>query len=1152
MSTSAVDFGIQNQKTEPVPPNTGDNVPEAQADNGSHPFEQDVMVRKPSTSSQREGAVHPEESNPSPSDSSLPAPPQNVEASVVVPIDLRASQATHGTTPITVARKSNQFRALARKSLSYQQRQVFNNVCCISLCPLFMVVISAALGAFIMTLIQRTRPIEDVLYCGNNRSLNTDGWPRYRLYDPEQFGANTTNGKSTNYANVIAFSNYDTYPGAETLNYRHPCVFWWGSDYPQFSTIYEKNGNLTGLPKLDSTFTTPPNGGWASVFANVTNSTDQLMLQMFSQFQLQTWGLVSAATPELDAILGARPQQSLVGDRAELVRLGVRLANTTSAKPYVKTAGTDGAYGLLGAMETRYFYNVTAGITTVRNSTTNTTSRDASTSFQGLQPIPYFLPAAELENRSGRVLGDDLDDVLANRIRSLLTVLSEMNKTVLFKNRPTAAELTAFNLDAGKVTKFMPYGALVLEQFETKQKLGAKVVMQVGGDKRISASASYPSQGKRQMMFYTQLVQALLRAFAVEQDAGAGRLGPGFTITQGVRIFPEVKSTKLEIAFGGLIGRILYPFGVSFLLPIFVILLVKEKEDRILIMMKMNGMKSWAYYATHYITFYILFTASTIIFLVSGRLVRLEFFTLTQPSVLVILFFLWGHVQIALAFFFASIFNKSRIALVLTFLIVLCGVIISIVLERLFAEDPIPPALFLWPPFAFYRALSLVNKHSYAKNLPPYRMSMLRGRDEVYVAVLYMVLGFFIYGLLSLYFSAVLPSDFGVRRPWHFPVSAPIKEFYRRKRIRENGGVDPESEKVIGAAIELNEEELKYEDADVKAERQRIRDHAYPADSPIVVSDIRKVYAGRRGLGPKVAVKDVTFAAESGVIFGLLGPNGAGKTTLISILTGIYEASGGNARLAGFDIATHSQEVYKVIGVCPQFDILWDDLTVAEHLYFYARLKGVPIKEERAAVEKSMASVSLTTLQNRTAKGLSGGEKRRLSIAIALVGDPLVIFLDEPTTGLDPEVRRLIWNIIQDSREGKTVILTTHSMEEAEALCQRVGIMAKGTLRCIGNPLRLKELYGSGFRVFFNSKEEDTQRACAWVETLLPQGWVKVDSFATNTSYEFPPSPGIIPSLFQTIEEGKEKHGILDWGVSQTSLEEVFLKIITEDDANAD
>jgi ABC-type multidrug transport system ATPase subunit len=221
-------------------------------------------------------------------------------------------------------------------------------------------------------------------------------------------------------------------------------------------------------------------------------------------------------------------------------------------------------------------------------------------------------------------------------------------------------------------------------------------------------------------------------------------------------------------------------------------------------------------------------------------------------------------------------------------------------------------------------------------------------------------------------------------------------------------------------------------------------------------------------------------------------------------------------------------------------------------LYFYARLKGVEPQDELRAVKLALQQVSLTDLEDRLSKGLSGGEKRRLSIAIALIGNPTVVFLDEPTTGLDPEVRRLIWNIVNQTRLDKTVILTTHSMEEAEALCQRIGIMARGTLRCIANPLRLKDLYGTGFKLFSNSEEEDTPAVAKYLESILPAGWTKMDSYATQISYEFPATKGAISKLFVEIEGAKEKLGIKDWGIGQTTLEEVFVRLISEADAAAE
>ena len=224
---------------------------------------------------------------------------------------------------------------------------------------------------------------------------------------------------------------------------------------------------------------------------------------------------------------------------------------------------------------------------------------------------------------------------------------------------------------------------------------------------------------------------------------------------------------------------------------------------------------------------------------------------------------------------------------------------------------------------------------------------------------------------------------------------------------------------------------------------------------------------------------------------------------------------------------------------------------MGEHLYFYARLKGVTAAEERTAVLASLNAVSLLPFENRLTKGLSGGEKRRLSIAIALVGNPGIVFLDEPTTGLDISVRRMIWDIISHAKQGRTIVLTTHSMEEAEILCARIGIMAKGTLRCIGGQIRLKELYGRGFKITFAARPENVDRASRYIASLLPADAKRLDAFVTSESWEFETSPGLIQHLFEDIEAHKHEHGIDDWGLSQTSLEEVFLRIIQDDDADA-
>lgn len=210
-----------------------------------------------------------------------------------------------------------------------------------------------------------------------------------------------------------------------------------------------------------------------------------------------------------------------------------------------------------------------------------------------------------------------------------------------------------------------------------------------------------------------------------------------------------------------------------------------------------------------------------------------------------------------------------------------------------------------------------------------------------------------------------------------------------------------------------------------------------PSKYAVLVKDLHKVYF--RDDKPFNALKGVSLKLKKGQVLGLLGPNGAGKSTLLSILTGMTLSTKGKAWVAGFDVSSDLPEVYKRIGVCPQFDLLWEDLTPQEHLMFYARLKGADEALDSSIVDKTLRKVNLEKEAHKLAKQLSGGQKRRLSLAIALIGDPSVIILDEPTTGLDPLNREELWKILEAVREHTSVIVTTHLMQEAEYLSDVIG-----------------------------------------------------------------------------------------------------------------
>ena len=251
-------------------------------------------------------------------------------------------------------------------------------------------------------------------------------------------------------------------------------------------------------------------------------------------------------------------------------------------------------------------------------------------------------------------------------------------------------------------------------------------------------------------------------------------------------------------------------------------------------------------------------------------------------------------------------------------------------------------------------------------------------------------------------------------------------------------------------------------DDDVLAEEEWVASGA-ANDCSIVVKDFKKIYPGG-----KYAVKGMSLGIPTGECFGLLGINGAGKSSALYMLSGEFRPSAGSAFLAGLNLLTDVHKCRRKIGFCPQFDALFELLTAKEHLQLYARIKGINEVDISRVVEAKIGEMGLTEYADRPAGTYSGGNKRKLSVAIAMIGEPSIVFLDEPSTGMDPVARRFMWEIISDivtKREKCSLILTTHSMEECEALCTRIGIMVGGVLRCLGSSQRLRTKYGHGFQI---------------------------------------------------------------------------------------
>uniref|UniRef100_A0A3P8U6Q8 P-type phospholipid transporter n=1 Tax=Amphiprion percula TaxID=161767 RepID=A0A3P8U6Q8_AMPPE len=344
------------------------------------------------------------------------------------------------------------------------------------------------------------------------------------------------------------------------------------------------------------------------------------------------------------------------------------------------------------------------------------------------------------------------------------------------------------------------------------------------------------------------------------------------------------------------------------------------------------------------------------------------------------------------------------------------------------------------------------------------------------------------------------------------------------------------------------------EDIDVARERKRVYEGKAQNDL-LRICDLTKVYPRKS----TPAVDRLCVGVPAAECFGLLGINGAGKTTTFKMLTGDIPVSSGEAFLNGYSIRTEMRDVHQNLGYCPQFDAIDDLLTGREHLEFYARLRGVPENEVAMVAEWGIQKLGLVKYSTKSAGTYSGGNKRKLSTAMALIGSPPVIFLDEPTTGMDPKARRFLWDcILSVIKEGRSVILTSHSMEECEALCTRMAIMVNGRFKCLGSIQHLKNRFGDGYTVIV--RVGGSRPALKPVEDFLQvnfPGSVLKEKHHNTLQYQLPYTQGALTSIFNLFTIHQRRLHIEDYSVSQTTLDQVFVNFARqqhgeeEDDSQA-
>uniref|UniRef100_A0A7S2IPG3 ABC transporter domain-containing protein n=1 Tax=Haptolina brevifila TaxID=156173 RepID=A0A7S2IPG3_9EUKA len=652
---------------------------------------------------------------------------------------------------------------------------------------------------------------------------------------------------------------------------------------------------------------------------------------------------------------------------------------------------------------------------------------------------------------------------------------------------------------------------------------------------------------------YTGGFASMMQNWVTNAVLKAG-LDPGLEVTTAMKPMPwqlelDIVGTEESAEQGlenlwGLVMDALVPIGCSLFIFYFLTMqVVAEKELRMRALMVMMGLDMRYYWLMEWIINSILTIVAIELFMVIGWAAEIKF-VLRSPGTAFVLGFLWSQSLVTLAMLASCAFSKQLWAAITCILSMLVLALASLLMNQFAyfrSTDRWPEGLFVFSPFAFFRGINLLNRRTYA-------LSYMTAEDEMYTVLIYLACDTIVYFVLAMYLDLILPKEFGVARHPLFPL-LPLKRLICKSPPPQPApAMDDEDDDVAA--------ERRTVESAVKARHTTSSTEA-SASNPIESLSLRKVYKGG-----KVAVVNQTFSVHHDECFGLLGPNGAGKTTTISMLTGLYPPTSGSATVCGLDITSQMASIYKIMGVCPQFDILWPLLTIAETLMFYVRLKGLPRSEWVQTVDNSSYSVDLGHVKGRRVGRLSGGMKRRVSLAISLIGDPKVVFLDEPTTGLDPETKRSMWSLVDLAKQGRAIVLTTHSMEEADALCGRIGIMAYGKLRCLGTSLHLKDKFGEGYKIVVTYTAGSADKAAAFVRKavpgaellsdfnctstfMLPKGVQRLSS-VMGTMADVDKSSGALTELSSVFDEMKaadESTGIVDWALRQTSMEEVFLRI---------
>ncbi|RLO11982.1 hypothetical protein DYB28_012659, partial [Aphanomyces astaci] len=481
----------------------------------------------------------------------------------------------------------------------------------------------------------------------------------------------------------------------------------------------------------------------------------------------------------------------------------------------------------------------------------------------------------------------------------------------------------------------------------------------------------------------------------------------------GQRVFPFPIAAYISSpfyaqveSFFAIVFIISYLFSISSIL----VALITEKENKSRELMKILGVQDNSIIWSWYLTYGAIFVVSAV--LQTGAS-RANLFPHCTPLLVFLFFLLFGWSVLAYGFLVSSIFSKSRLGTYMGIVVFFVMYLITSGFSDTSSERSKNVACIFAPVAMAFGVQTMAKAEAGSLGITFANVNEPYANFKFATALAFMAFDIVVYTLLGLYLERVVPKDYGVPEVWYFPVSS---QYWRK--VLGRGAMRVQDKHHVGDNIAADLEGRSVDT--VERVGPELRQQEVTGDA-LQITKLRKEFAVPGGI--KVSVKGINLTMYKNQITCLLGHNGAGKTTLISMLTGMIPATSGDATINGLSLKNDLAEIRHSLGMCPQHDVLYAELSVLEHLMFYGRIKGFRGAALTEEVDAKIVEVGLTEKRHVRTSDLSGGMKRKLSLAIALLGDSQVVFLDEPTSGMDPYSRRSSWEIILNNRYNRIIVL---------------------------------------------------------------------------------------------------------------------------------